>query len=452
MRHALRRHQSHLLVLAVAFGIAIGYGYWLVHWLDYPTNGKRLQILVPSARNIAPGASVFISGIKSGSVAGVQRQGNDALMTLSIAPQDWPLPTDTRAQVRERTLVGEMTVVLYPGHAQSMLSNNAMIPASQADQSVDLDQILDVLRGGTRARARAALEGLGAGIGGDGTQLNEFFGTSASALQAGSSLVRVLADDRSQVAQLVGNLGNVAGAIGARGASVSQFAQGLDATAHALAGRDAALRTVIDEMPSTLTQVTTTSHKLDEVSGEIGPVLGNLGQWLKNMQPSVQVLQPAATEGTDVLHELGHAVPRLLPVLGSLRSIAPSATATLPKFRSVFCQANPLFTYLAPYNQALAMVFANMGSATNYTDADGHAARLYGLLSDNSTTIYDQATSKLVNALIGDAGGLLHATRQSGYNPYPAPGINGPPSVGEGVLGPAQAPGVIPYTRVKASC
>jgi phospholipid/cholesterol/gamma-HCH transport system substrate-binding protein len=441
-----------LLTLAVAFGVAIGYSYWLVHGLDYPSSAYRLRVLVPSARNLTQGASVFISGVHVGSVAGVQGAGNDAFVTLSIDRHDWPLPSDTRVQVRERTLVGEMMVVLYPGRSRSMLATDAMIPSTQVNSSVELDQILNVLRGATRARARAALAGLSAGIGGEGAQLNALFGGSSDALQQGTALARVLGDDRTQTADLVGNLGDVAGAIGARSASIGQFAQGLDTTAHALAARDSAMRALIDQIPPTLSQVKTTSQVLSATSTNIGPVLGNLGRWLGDVRPSVQILRPAASEGSAVLRELGRTVPQFLPVLQGLRSLSPAASQALPQLRGVFCQANPLFGYLAPYERALAMVFANMGSGTNYTDADGHAARLYGVISDNSATVFDQNTSQIVNALVGAGSGLLHPTRQTGYNPYPAPGFSGPPSVGEGVLGPAAARGAIPYTRVTADC
>jgi hypothetical protein len=181
-------------------------------------------------------------------------------------------------------------------------------------------------------------------------------------------------------------------------------------------------------------------------------VLGTLGQSVGALKPSIRLLRPGAAEGTSVLRALGRAAPRLDPVLTGVRTLAPLTARALPQLKSVLCQLNQMASYLGPYDRQIAMLFADMGSATDYVDADGHAARLDGLLSDNSVTFYDKNTSKLVDTLLKGAGALLQGIQQRGYNPYPAPGVNGEPTVGRGVMGPADARGVIKFPHVTAAC
>ncbi len=111
-----------------------------------------------------------------------------------------PLPADSRIAPRVRTPVGENYVSLLPGTSSRSLASGSVLPMTRADDSVDVDQLLSVLQGETRRRARRLIEGIGRRRAGRGGQLNAFLGGTADALATGSQVVRVLAQDRSQIA------------------------------------------------------------------------------------------------------------------------------------------------------------------------------------------------------------------------------------------------------------
>src|SRR5581483_5364382 len=90
-----------------------------------------------------------------------------------------PVSASSRATIRERTPLGESYLEITPGASPKMLRSGGALPVSQSDNYVDVDQVLSIFQGTTRARARAMIEGLGQGLNGEGTNLNQMLGGAA---------------------------------------------------------------------------------------------------------------------------------------------------------------------------------------------------------------------------------------------------------------------------------
>ncbi len=70
---------------------------------------------------------------------------------LQIDPKYAPRPADTRAILRQKTLLGETYVELSAGNASGpMLHDGAQLPQAQVAKTVQLDQILDTFDPKTR--------------------------------------------------------------------------------------------------------------------------------------------------------------------------------------------------------------------------------------------------------------------------------------------------------------
>jgi len=440
----LRPHAITIACALIALGVVVT---WLTWSGGLPSLSGRyeVQAMVPSAVTVSPGATVRIAGITVGKVKEVRQSGAAVALRLSLDPDHGPLPVDSRVGVRLRSLVGENYVEIVPGRSRQTLPDGGTLPISRANDYVEIDQILDALRGKTRERARHLLQDLGATVGPRGRQLNRLTSRAGGFLREGSNLAALLDDDRQSVSRLVDNLGVLGRSIATRGAELRSFARGARTTFSAIARRDAALRSVIDELPPTLAQTQKTSASLRAATRDVAPVVTRLATTVDRLDPAVKRLRPAAQEGRGIMRELSGAAAPLGRALDQLRLASGPLRGVLPGVRRVLCQARPALAYLAPYAKEVTSVAAGMASATNYYDASGHAARLYVAIGSDTPTIEgSQAISKLLNS------GIFQSVHLMGWNPYPKPGQAGDITTGARRSGPNDSQ--ITYPRVEAAC
>jgi len=163
----------------------LGVGYLLYQAGTLPTFGKKYTLTaeVPTGNFLASGARVTVAGAEVGRVKSVDRAGSlspNATVKLEITDDRvFPLPDDSRVQIRTRSQVGENYVNIVVGKSKVTVPNNGSLGLDNADEFVSVDQILSVLRGRTKARARVLLQQLGAGLDGRGLDLQHTLGPGA---------------------------------------------------------------------------------------------------------------------------------------------------------------------------------------------------------------------------------------------------------------------------------
>lgn len=453
MRGPIAGFRGHQVGAALAVAFAVG---WLL--VLFNTSGAlpslnpsyRLDAAVPTAASVASNARVTMSGADVGRVESVERRGRGALVKLEIEDDSvTPIPADSRIAIRQRTPVGENYVTIEPGRSRSKLDSGSVLPASRSDAYVDVDQVLSVLQGPTRRRARELMQGLGGALAGRGERLNALMDGSARTLQAGGRVTHVLSRDRRRLSRLVDQFGDISRAIGERHTAMRTLTrQGL-VTFRAMADRDEAVRAMVDQLPPTLAQVRGTTNTLGTVTGRAAPVLANLALAMRELRPPVRLLRPAALEGRRVLGELEVAAPRLEETLGHVRTLSRPTAKALPPVNETLCQFNPMVRYLKPYTPDLIATVIGLGSASNSYDAVGHLIRLTPIATEQALNGLPPELHRAAATLT--EAGLLERTRALGYDPYPPPNAVGTASPqGEGALGPTQVTAEFP--RLQADC
>lgn len=414
----------------------------------------HLNALVPSVGALTPGARVTMAGARVGRVAKVTRHGVGTEVQIDITDKSvTPVPADSRITVRQRTPVGENYVSVEPGTSKRTLPSGGVLPPEQSDEYVDVDQILSVLRGSARERTRQLIQSMGGALKGRGENLNRLVGGGGQALVSGAQVLRVLSRDREQVAQLVQRLGAVSSEVQDSNRTVATIATKGLRSLQAVAARDDALRSTLDELPGTLSQVRTTSGKLSSVTAVATPVVANLAAAVRDVSPAVSTLRPAAQDGREVVRALSTAAPRLQGTLGEVDSLSGPLTKALPALHSALCQVNPMVRYLKPYTPDVIASVVGLGSASNSYDAIGHLIRLTPIIGENSLAGLPDNVSKAAYTLL--RAGFLSKSMGLTWNPYPEPGMIGKDGAGKGksVFGPADVPATgYKFPHVLADC
>src|SRR3712207_6755639 len=147
--------QKHTPSPAKLIGMAIFalscFGILIFLWVSFggslplKPNKYQLRVSFPEATTLAEQADVRIAGVKVGKMRrkDLDRGANRTRTVLDIDNQYAPLPRDTRAILRQKTLLGETFVELTPGHkASGMLKDHDVLPNAQVEPTVELDEIL----------------------------------------------------------------------------------------------------------------------------------------------------------------------------------------------------------------------------------------------------------------------------------------------------------------------
>lgn len=416
----MRKHRlaPHLLSVAAFTAVAAAWALFLLyHGGGLPNLGEekyQVEALLPSGAALAPGSRVTVAGVEVGRVEQVERRGIGARVRLEIDDHDvLPLAADSRVQVRQHTPVGENYIAITAGRSAQKIESGGALPVGQADEFVDVDRLLSILKGGTRQRARQTIQGLGGALAdGGGDRLNTLVGGVAKFLPSAGRFVQVAYADRREAARLVDQLGDVAAAIGQRDAAIRGLAdRGLVALG-AIRDRDAALAQTIHELPESLHRVRRTSDRVRAVTAVATPVVDDATRALAALRPVVDRLGPAATQGTTLMRNLRATEPGLQDVLDELTPLGKALPSALPKLHKAICEAAPVLRYSKAYFPDALHILTGLGSSSNSYDATGHLIRLAPVFSANSASGLPASVLKAENQLIfggfiGKAAGTL---------------------------------------------
>lgn len=436
-----------LFVVALLVGLMFFGNIW--------TTAKTYNVsaYVTNARGIARDSTVFEAGLPAGVVSAIERRGPDAVLTLRITAGPRPLPVDSKVQLGLRSLAGETDVLLYPGRSHRLVPNNGSLGLSQNEGYTEVDQILNVLSGPTAGHTRQFVQGLGAGVQGQGNDLNRVLGNTASLISDSLPLTSTLAAQHQQVAGIVRNFGTVMAAIGQRTNAIEQFATGARATFATIASSDSAFQRMLAKLPYVLGGVQAATHQIGVSTASIAPALTNLGGAITALTPALEDLRPASVSGVRLVDALGNASPALHGILTGLIQLKPSAEAALPALHATLCQLDPMIRYIKPYGPDISAVFSDFGAAADPYASKSHQLLLTAMVNPNQVFdgIQTQGLTSALNTLL-NAGIFSKAGGVSGYDPATPPGQIDQTVLGRGVTGPAQFGLTHKYPHVTADC
>jgi ABC-type transporter Mla subunit MlaD len=217
----LRASRSLIVGVAIALLVAGGAAFAVASGHIGAASPHEMKITYPSADGLVAGSDVLIAGAKIGYVSDIQPatagcqagQSECSLVTVSIENSHWPLHGGLRADIRPKSLLGEKYVDLHDGSQTAAYDSSHVLLAEKNADPVELDQFINSLDPPTRTAIRVLLDDLGAGVAGQGMNLNQAIATGRANLQNLAVFGQTLNNRDPDLDKILVGLDNALGAI-----------------------------------------------------------------------------------------------------------------------------------------------------------------------------------------------------------------------------------------------
>ena len=146
--------------------------------VPFAPQGYRINALFKETGLLVPNADVRISGVNVGKVTAVQARGVNSYVTMDLEQQYAPIPVDTRAILRQKTLLGEAYIELSPGTGSGPKFARRRDDPDQSrfEPTQQLDQVLGSFDRPTQRDLQALLSGTAVALAGRGQDINNAIG------------------------------------------------------------------------------------------------------------------------------------------------------------------------------------------------------------------------------------------------------------------------------------
>jgi ABC-type transporter Mla subunit MlaD len=344
-------------------------------WNSY----TRYRVAFTDVKGVIPGSTTLrIAGVEVGTVTASQLVNGRPVLTVSLQSQYAPLYRDAAIRIRPVTPLEDMYVDITSRGRNSagLLKGNEILPAAQTVSPVAISSVLDSFDPNIRARLSTLLNQLGAGLTDRGATLRASFETIAPFLVVADRVSSALAQRRVELARLVHNFAGLSEELALRDTQLSGFVRNADSTLAALAQNNGPFAATIQELPGTLTSMSSAFARLRTAEGALDPALRSLGPVASALPGGLDALSRFSQRATPALVALRPAVDQLRPLAQVLEPTSQALAGTFSQLQSEVPQLNRM-TALAARPQCLTYIgqFLNrVISLTKFGDGKNNIA------------------------------------------------------------------------------
>ena len=399
---------TQLLVIA---GFALScFGILLFLWITFggptPFKARTYEINVPfkEATQLAQQSDVRISGVSVGKVQDIvlAPDGEQALAKVDIDDKYGPIPKNTRAILRTKTLLGETYIELTPGDRDGpKLPDGGTLPLAQIAESVQLDEIFRTFDARTRAAFQTWQQDAALAIEGQGASLSYAFGELEPTFTSFDRLFRQLDSQRLAVKQIFRNGATSLQALRGRQGELAGLIENSNTVFSTTAARDREIEALFRAFPTFQDESRLTLDRLKSFSVNADPVMQQLVPVAEQLSPTLIALSKFATPAKDFFEGLKPVIARAPTGFPALRKLfrdqfPPLLRAVDPFLRNL----NPVLTGLGLYKHELTATMANISVIANgklpVENAQGehaHYLRSMGPFNPESLATYPTRTT-----------------------------------------------------------
>jgi phospholipid/cholesterol/gamma-HCH transport system substrate-binding protein len=373
--------------ILVALGFALScFGLALFLWIAFggplPLKPEGYRVTVPftEATQLAVESDVRISGVSVGKVKSIElsNKGDYADAVIELDSQYAPIPENTRAILRSKTLLGETYVELTPGSkSEPSVPEGGSLPPAQVANSVQLDEVFRTFGKQTREAFRAWMQGSAAALRGRGADFGEALAELEPFSESANRALRILDTQQHAVRQLVHSGGTVFQALSERQDQLRGLIQNSDTVFSTTAQRNQDLADAFRILPTFQRETRLTLDRLNQFAIKTDPLVQQLRPAVKQLSPTLEAAGRAAPDlqrffeglrGTIAASHKGFpALRRLLdddltPLLSRLGGTVNGRTPWLAEF-------NPILKVAQKYRHEITAFLGNIAAATNWGQA-----------------------------------------------------------------------------------
>ncbi|MBA2763843.1 MAG: MCE family protein [Thermoleophilaceae bacterium] len=374
-----------LMFLWISFGGAVPLG----------AQGYRFKAYFPEAALLVNEADVRISGLTVGKVKSKElRREGGMLVELELDPRFAPIPSDTRAILRQKTLLGQIYIELTQGSEEvPKLADGGTLPRASVAEPTEIDEVISTFDKPTRRAFQGFTREIAATIDGNGENLNDAIGTLPNFVFRGDDLLEIVDEQEPAVQRLVRNAGVVFRTLTEREGELRSLVGNANGFFGALASRRDALAETIQVLPVFLDESRLTFQRLERFAGDTKPLVDDLIPVARDIPPTARNVGKLAPdleslfEGLEVvIDESGRTLPQASRFLRGAEPLLRSAHRFLPEL-------NPFLSFASFQRGQVADFITNGGSslagALPPTGGGGprHYLRQFGIISSRGLSI-----------------------------------------------------------------
>jgi len=392
----------------------------------------------PEAITLQKEADVRVAGVSVGKVKDLElpEEGNATRAVIEIEERYAPIPRDTRATLRQKTLLGETYVELTTGGADEgvplddetaqtgavdvgelsgddapePIEEGGHLEDTQVQEQVQIDEIFNALDEETRQSFQLWMRNSAIAVDGQGLSLNDAFGNIGPFSADASDVLGTLRRQEDALRTVVRETGAVFEALTAREQELAGAIVGSNRTFRALASRDRELAETFQILPTFEMESRLTLERLERFAA--------------NAQPLMEDLKPVARDLSPTLRDLRRLAPNARRLFKNLDPLIKAGRSGIPAMRDFFDELRPVMVSLDPF-------LANFNPILRYLDYGAPIATDF--LANPAA-----ATAGILPPIAGQPG-PRHMSRQMGNINYETLSIwpeRARPNRGNGYLQP----------------
>jgi phospholipid/cholesterol/gamma-HCH transport system substrate-binding protein len=409
------------IAVAVAFAFSC-FGLLLFLWTTFggpvplKPEGYRVKVPFSEASQLAKESDVRIHNVSVGKVKSIDLANSGpnkdlAVATLEIDSPYAPIPTDTRAMLRQKTLLGETYVELTQGDRNGpKLPEGGTLPKAQVEPSVQLDEIFRTFDARTRAALQTWMQQLAIASAGRGADLSAAIANLEPFAEDANRVLRVLDTQQGAVQQFVRNTGEVFGALSERQGQLQGLIRNSGTVFATTARRNRDLEATFRALPTFLDESRLTLNRLQGFA--------------LNANPLITQLHPSARLLSANLKQVAKVAPSFRDFFVGFRKLAKRSESGLPALRRLLDNdLPPLLDEITPFSRQITPIVAGIGryqsDVTGFLGNVASSLNATGTIETGQNIHYIRSSAPLYPDSL--AAFTSHRLAYSRANPYPAP-------------------------------
>lgn len=362
----------------------------------FSQHGKTVSAVFTDTAQLRKGAQVRESGIQVGRVKKitVNHGGRTATVEMGVFKEGFPLYMNATAAIRYKTALGGSLIVdLDRGTPAAGELSPRVIHAARTQSQVEVDEIISILRGQTRAGLRTLLAEVPRALSDRAAPAGALRTLADVSPGVSRGVGAVRGEREGDLRRLVARIASTMRALDSP-IDVRDLVQGAATTLEATARRRADVRTTIGELARVQPRVVATLARLDGTLAVADPVIARLRGPAAQVAPTVARLRPTVAQADVLLRDARPLLHSLRPAAASLaaaarfgapllRELEPSLTRLDAQILPGLAERSPV-TKRATY-EMIGPALAGLGPAiAGHYDQRGHYVRFPASGSERS--------------------------------------------------------------------